>query len=160
MLQQRQLENYFKNLNKLNNKKSYFLSSIFNFTNAILGVNYFLFPFNRNLNMFINSVIINNYLRTISKAINPNYSINYQFYDEELLKAKDLVNETYNIYIDSLEKINSIQLELSMYSGVDDIMTKLDGIKNNIMYQMESISKRNKQIDKIYTKVKYKNNDY
>lgn len=154
---QKYYNDYLKELNKKNRK-----NTLFKYTNIIsssilsflLGLIPFKFVRNKILKDHITAINVNNSIRLINNMINPKEK-NYYLLFKEYKEVKELIESTYNIMNDSLERILKLKeyfIELNIMESDINLYNKILNIENIITENIKQMNEKSNDIDKKYIK--------
>lgn len=161
--QNKYFDEYMKKMLKSTNKKHTILTSISNFSNIILNFTVSLLPIslfkNKLFGTLVSSIMINNSIKTMRRMLNPKLKINYQFFIENYNDSKSILRDTYNMCINSLDELNELKNELSLYNSnkIEQLLFKIELIENNIKNQMKALNIKKETIEKVYIKIRNNN---
>ncbi len=159
--QDKHLENYLKKVSQSINKKKTIISSLSHFSNYIFKFTFSLLPIsifkNKLLGMLVSSIMINNFIKTMRKMIEPKTPVNYELFLENYMSYKDIIVNTYNICVNSLNELDFLKDGLQLFKGKNEINTILEQIElieNRILNQIEKLKLKDKTLEKTYVKLK------
>ena len=161
--QNKYFDQYMKKITKSTNKKRTILSSLSNFANTILNFTVSLLPIslfkNKLLGTLVSSIMINNSIKTMRRMLNPKLNINYQLFIDNYNDSKSILRDTYDMCTNSLEELNELKNELSLYNSneIEQLLFKIELIENNIKNQMKALNIKKETVEKVYIKIR--NND-
>ena len=154
MNQQNYLE---KNLRKIKSRVS-ILGYMSSFFKKMIGLNLILLPFGliKNPLLFglVNSILVNNSLKTMRKLNNPKLNPNYEFLLDNYLDSKQIMLRTFQNYVDSLNELDNLETEIMNLNPNMELLKDIQVVRNNIEKQIEKIKEKNEIIDKVYVKLK------
>lgn len=154
MNQQNYLE---KNLRKIKSRVS-ILGYMSSFFKKMIGLNLILLPFGliKNPLLFglVNSILVNNSLKTMRKLNNPKLNPNYEFLLDNYLDSKQIMLRTFQNYVDSLNELDNLETEIMNLNTNMELLKDIQVVRNNIEKQIEKIKEKNEIIDKVYVKLK------
>ena len=158
--QNQYLDKYIENLSKSTNKKKTLFTSLNGFSNMILRFSISLLPFkmfkNKLISTLVSSVMINNSIKTMRKMIKPQLNINYEIL-EEYYKSKNIIQSIHSILLSSLNDLEMLKndlilLDVEKYEP--KLLKQVFQLESNIINQIEKLNVKNKNLDKIYRKIK------
>lgn len=161
--QNKYFDDYMKKMLKSANKKRTILTSLSNFSNIILNFTVSLLPIslfkNKLFGTLVSSIMINNSIKTMRRMLNPKLKINYQLFIDNYNDSKSILRDTYDMCTNSLEELNELKNELSLYNSneIEQLLFKIELIENNIKNQMKALNIKKETVEKVYIKIR--NND-
>ena len=157
--QNKYFDEYMKKMLKSTNKKHTILTSLSNFSNIILNFTVSLLPIslfkNKLFGTLVSSIMINNSIKTMRRMLNPKLKINYQLFIDNYNDSKSILRDTYDMCINSLDELNELKNELSLYNSneIEQLLFKIELIENNIKNQMKALNIKKETVEKVYIKI-------
>lgn len=153
-------EEYLKNCansNKQTIKNNYLnivSNNLFNFTFTFLPIVTFTNPL---LGYLVSAYMINNYIKTMSKIVNPTSNIKYDFIISEYKNNKEILNDFQRLCNNSLNELFFLKNEIKHLND-EKLLKEIEEIEKNIIKHKEQIEQSNIMIDRAYIKMKNKIN--
>ena len=158
--QNKYFDDYMKKISKSTNKKRNILKSLSNFANVILNFTVSLLPVslfkNKLIGTLVSSIMINNSIKTMRRMLNPELKINYQLFIDNYNDSKSILYDTYYMCINSLEELNDLKNDLSLYdqNEIKKLLFQIELIENNIKNQIKALNIKKDNLEKVYVKVR------
>lgn len=151
-------QNYLdKNLKKIKNRTSV-LGYMGTFFKKMVGLNLVLLPFGliRSPLLFglVNSILVNNSLKTMRRLNNPKLNPNYEVLLDNYIDNKQIMLRTFQNYVDSLNELDNLETEIMNLNPNMDLLKDIEFVRSNIEKQIEKIKEKSDIIDKVYVKLK------
>jgi hypothetical protein len=144
-----------------NNKKNVIFKHMKIMSNSILNFMLGIFPFrfikNRFLVNYIIALNVNNSIRTMNRMINPLDINNYYIMLDEYKDLKNVLENTYIIMNDSLERILKIKeylISIGVYNVDIDLYNKIVNAEKLINENIKQMNEKNNNLNKMYVKIK------